>query len=336
MRTGNIERLLQLCALLMSREHAHTARQIREEIPYYRRCKTATAFRKQLQRDIRTLREIGVPVEVDAETYEYSVRPKRYHHPIVEFTADELNCICLATKAVARAFPGFRAEAEAALRKIQFGAWQEARAAEQHGAHVDLRPVAPSGGLEEEDLRTAAQAVLRRWRLRLDYQALDETKPVERLVSAYGLAAFQGQWYLVGYCHERRAVRTFKCARIRALRLHSSSPDDPEFEMPPDFSLRDHVGLEYWQLPSERGPTDVLVRFSPEISWWARRRFGSFASSLMETDAGLTMTISAANPDALVDMLLSEAHRAEVLGPPGARRRAVQALRQIAGEHQET
>ena len=59
-------------------------------------------------------------------------------------------------------------------------------------------------------------AVLHGRRVRLHYLGRDATQSEEREVDPLGLVYKAGTWYLIGFCHSRCALRTFRLGRILA------------------------------------------------------------------------------------------------------------------------
>lgn len=80
------------------------------------------------------------------------------------------------------------------------------------------------------------QAVWRSRKLRLNYMKNDN-EVSDRTVRPYGLVVKNQDWYLVAYCEKRRAIRSFKCARIVTAGLAAEG-----FAVPEDFSLE-----QFWR-----------------------------------------------------------------------------------------
>jgi len=114
-----VERLINLCALLLQPGEALTAAEIRRRIPQYREITGLEAFRKALQRDVATLRDLGVPVEVGEES-EYSIPERSYALPIVTFIPQESQILALAVRAASALGPSLKQFAESAWAQTNF------------------------------------------------------------------------------------------------------------------------------------------------------------------------------------------------------------------------
>src|SRR5437762_1224328 len=111
-----------------------------------------------------------------------------------------------------------------------------------HGAAAARRLliVRPGDAARQPTLRHVADAVARRKRVHIEYDAPPslDGKPgerTEREVDPWGLAFRGGAWRMVGYCHLRKAQRTFVVDRIARLEVNQQKPAMPDFDPPASF-----------------------------------------------------------------------------------------------------
>jgi predicted DNA-binding transcriptional regulator YafY len=77
-------------------------------------------------------------------------------------------------------------------------------------------------------VRVVEQALLERRVLCLDYRDKHDQPTVARRVEPLGLVGAERDWYLVGWCRLRDAVRVFRLDRITAVEVTvESSPERP-------------------------------------------------------------------------------------------------------------
>ncbi len=81
-------------------------------------------------------------------------------------------------------------------------------------------------------LRTLVTAARQREQLEIDYVSASRHQAERRPVDPYGIVHHAGEWYVVGFCHKRGDVRTFRIDRIAALRRTGK-----KFDRPADFDL---------------------------------------------------------------------------------------------------
>ena len=102
------------------------------------------------------------------------------------------------------------------------------------------------------------EAVSNRKTIRFDYHTFGSDLVEERLVDPYRMIYTHGDWYLVGFSHERGAARMFKLRRIRG-RMTYLDKKLHDFEMPSDLNINDYVNLEPWQLGPRRGTAEIRL-----------------------------------------------------------------------------
>ncbi|WP_375056803.1 helix-turn-helix transcriptional regulator [Zobellella sp. DQSA1] len=83
-------------------------------------------------------------------------------------------------------------------------------------------------------LPVLADAIQSQRRLALHYHSRKD-EGLTREVDPYGLVFYYGRWYLGGFCHLRRALRSFRLDRMRDVSLLDTS-----FERPADFNAAEH------------------------------------------------------------------------------------------------
>jgi proteasome accessory factor C len=83
-----------------------------------------------------------------------------------------------------------------------------------------------------EHLRGLVTAARQRKTVEIEYATASRHEATRRRLDPYGVVHHAGEWYVVGHCHKRGDVRTFRIDRIASL---AQTPD--RFEAPADFDL---------------------------------------------------------------------------------------------------
>ncbi|WP_027086210.1 helix-turn-helix transcriptional regulator [Cohnella panacarvi] len=95
----------------------------------------------------------------------------------------------------------------------------------------------PTNAKERELLRLLEDAAAEGVSLNMAYsKGSPETNAACRVLDPYGIVHWKGIWYVVGYCHTRQAIRSFRADRIVRL-----EPANTRFERPAAFSARDFL-----------------------------------------------------------------------------------------------
>lgn len=155
-------------------------------------------------------------------------------------------------------------------------------------------------------LKEIRRATRLRRQIKLTYQASAGPSLTERLVDPYALVHRNGWWYLVGYCHLRQSLRTFRLDRIKELELR-----DQEFQIEEGFDIHAYLEAEFKDQPVVR----ARLRFTPEAANLAVGLPGR--ESLKEyPDGSLELILAAPDLNWLASMTLSFANLVIVLEPP--------------------
>lgn len=118
---------------------------------------------------------------------------------------------------------------QSAERKLLTALGRDAREAE---ALATSTVVAEPDAAVATHLRALVTAVRRRERVEIGYAAISRAQAETRAIDPYGIVHHAGEWYVVGHCHKRGDVRTFRIDRIAELRATGD-----KFELPAGFDL---------------------------------------------------------------------------------------------------
>jgi proteasome accessory factor B len=329
------QRLLDLAAFLLRAAEPVSWREIQEQFPEDYGGSSGEASIRKFERDKAELLELGIPVRYVVGDEDlaagYLIDKDEFYLPDLKLEPGDLALLYLAgSAALARgAFPYARDLAHA-LNKLSFAA--RAPGASEAAAVAALRL---SAGEEPEEgpanvarwLESLSQAVAHKKRVHLVYAGAERRGRTERDVDPYGLYQSGGAWFLSGWCHLRRDLRTFHLGRIMSLAVNPAAPRTPDFKVQKDFSLAAMATREPWEY-RVHAPVKCRIRLEPPVTPESQSSFGPRAR-VKESGGGVVVEVEATNADALVRHVLS-LDRAEVASPPSLRARAREALRTLA------
>jgi predicted DNA-binding transcriptional regulator YafY len=235
--------------------------------------------RRTVRRYVSTLQDLGVPVESEPGRYGgYYLRPG-YKLPPMMFTEEEALALILGLFTSRRAGLLDAGQAvEGALAKIDRVLPDRLRgrvqALQGAVAFTPLRWLPPASNPSMlMKFSHAAQENRRVWLRHRSGEA--ET---ERAVDPYGVVHHRGRWYIVGWCHLRQDVRTFRLDRVLAL-----EEQDETFLKPLDFNCAEFLVESLAKTPWG-WPIEVLLELSLED---ARRRIAPDMGTLEATRGGV-------------------------------------------------
>ncbi len=331
------QRLLDLAAFLLRAAEPVSWREIQEQFPEDYGSSSGEAAIRKFERDKAELLELGIPVRYAAGDEDlpagYLIDRDEFYLPDLKLPPEDLALLYLAgSAALARGTFPYARDLAHALNKLSFAA--RAPGAEA-AANVGRRLSAQDGDGEGRDdagigarLEELSRAVALKKRVHLSYEGAERRARTERDVDPFGLYQKAGAWYLVGWCHLRKALRTFSIGRIRSLAVNSTAPRTPDFAPQKDLRLAELATQEAWEFsvhPAQRCRVRLDAPVPPELI----ASFGPRAR-VKEDAEGVVVEVDATNGEALVRHVLSLGDRAELLGPKALRDQTRRILRALA------
>lgn len=249
---------------------------------------------RTLHRYFQMLDELGIPVYSDRGPYGGFSLVRGYKMPPLVFTPEESVAVYLGTSLVEEMWGQvYREAARSALAKLENVLPDEQRA-EINWARRALFAT----GMHRSDLDALAPVLDKLRRAVREMRTMDMTyhspareKVEQRLVDPYALVHRWGWWYLIGYCHLRNDMRTFRVDRIEGLSL-----TDQVFQRPSDFDIHAYLAKEqqfqsliqvrlrfalsathvarynrtYWESLDDQPDGSVVVTMNtPDLNWAA-------------------------------------------------------------------
>jgi proteasome accessory factor B len=106
-----------------------------------------------------------------------------------------------------------------------------------------------------------------------------------RDVDPYALIYRESAWLVVGWCHLRREVRTFRIDRIHEA-VMAPRPKSPDFERPADFDVKAYAQRSPWTFSAEP-PEEIQLALAPEAAEVGNEDFG--LTAVKRTDGDRTL-----------------------------------------------
>ena len=326
--TEKLIRQLSLISYLMAERRPVTATEIRRDVEGYSDM-TEDAFARRFYADRAELDALGIHLTVDkpadgfSEQENYSLAPEAFHLPSIEFTDDERAALQTALTLLDGEF-AYAEPLRLALQQITWG--RPSPLGSNLQQTIGLGITASAGGAEvSARLAKIDTAIYRRKRIEFEYYTMQSDATALRKVDPYHLLFEGGQFYLVGYSHERQDVRVFRLSRIRGKVAYATKAEH-DFQRPPDFDPREYAGRTPWQLGDPVGTAEVWV--SDDVSWYVERQFGAYGElrdSLFHT--------AYAVPRLVISWALGLQQHARVEGPPELAEEARERIDRIAELH---
>jgi proteasome accessory factor B len=314
------ERLLNLVLCLLYTRRPLPKSKIRDIVPQYGDAASDEAFDRMFERDKDELRELGIPLvtqdlgSVWDDELGYRIDRREYALPEIDFEADELAVLGLASRTWAHA--SLAGPAAQALRKLK-------AAADIERDHESLIGIEPRLGTSEPAFDAVKNAVLMQREIAFSYRTGGEGETRERRVQPWGMASWHGRWYLTGFDLDRAAPRVFRLSRIAGAVRATGRPAG--YDVPPGHRARDMIRTQV----GEQAPATATVRARSGRGQALRRR----ASSSREEAGWTVLDVTFTDPYSFADEVAGYGADVLVESPAEVRDLVVQKLRAAAAAH---
>ena len=268
---------------------------------------------RTLHRYITQLDEMGIPIYAERGPYGGFSLVRGYKLPPLVFSPEEAAAISLGASLVEEMWGKlYRAAAHSALAKLE-NLLPETQREEVSWAR---RSLVSSGlyppGLDAqaailEQLRSAMHASRQ---VEIVYSSATAVTSSRRRLDPYALVFRWGWWYVVGFCHNRRELRTFRIDRIQELTALQEA-----FEPPLDFDARAFISRE----PVGQPQVYARLKFSKQAASIARLNRPNWESFEEQPDGSVVVTSSAPDLNWAASTSLAYGPLVEVLDPPELR-----------------
>ena len=279
---------------------------------------------RTIYRDMQALAEGGFPlVAVPGKGYKLY---EGYFLPPLMFTTDEAAMLLLGSRYMARHFDEhYQQAARAGAMKVEAALPEHLRTeVERLQEGIRFVPVNAFDDPEVQSrLRLLRKALVTGRRVRFRDQNRPGDAPGEaHLVDPYGLVHTSGAWMLVGYCHRRASVRTFRLSRMRELALL-----EDRFERPAGYKLQRGEAHE------DHDQT-VRVVFDAEVARWVQETPSFYMTGTEpQPDGRLLVTLRVRRETEVMPWLLSWGAHVQILEPAALRERLAREAQRMAERH---
>ena len=158
----------------------------------------------------------------------------------------------------------------------------------------------------KDDLLLLTDAAHAQQRVSFLYKA-DGAQPLQREVDPYGIVFRRGHWYLVGWCHLRKDLRSFRLDRLSSVRALPHC-----FLRPADFDAAAHLHQSMINVPRQH-PVKVVLHTDIHS---ATQYLHGLEGLLQQHHNGLLMDTSTDSLAWFARWLVQMPFRISILEPP--------------------
>jgi proteasome accessory factor C len=338
--TEKLIRQLSLISFLMAQGRPVSALEIKREVEGYSDMND-DAFARRFYADRAELESLGIELQVEKpgegffEAELYSLPPENYYLPAIEFTDDELAALRTALSLLTEGGFAYAEPLRLALQQVAWGHPNPITEGERTPVEMAMTPSAGGRDLSQR-LSKIETAISRRKTIEFTYYTMERDDTSARKVDPYHLVYKGGQFYLIGYSHERDAVRVFRLSRIQG-KVGYASKAEHDFSPPEDFDRRDYGQRADWQMGEIQGTARIFLK--DRIAWLVERDYGDYGEirpakkSDKAPGKGVVFETEYATSRELISWILRWRQNATVLEPEELRHEADERLSVLRDRH---
>jgi len=189
--------------------------------------------------------------------------------------------------------------------------------ADEISKRIRILPLAAKA-YRSENFQTISQALLTRRRLHIRYYSRQHDSETSRDISPQRLIYYRDNWYLDGWCHWRKGLRSFSVDAIKQVEIL------PEAAKDIDESILNQELASGYGIFSGAQTREAMLRFSPVIARWVSRELWHSQQQSFYDDAGYyVLRIPYSQDTELIMDILKHGPEVEVLEPPDLRRKVI-------------
>ncbi len=295
-----IERLLYILSLLRTNHWLKAS-------DLARKCEVSE---RSIYRDIISISEANIPIYFDGG---YRLLHDGFLPPVNLTDSEADFLLSLLRSTILEGDKPYGKTARVIIDKVKTG-----RSAPQTTKPISIGGASPEKNNEYKITRRIEEAIREKIVIEIHYLSLKGEK-TKRVIAPYALTFRKRAWYLIGYCHLRNDIRTFRLGRIQKVKMLSES-----FEIPDDFSIRDYF-RSMWGVTRDR-LYHFKVRFSNEAAIAIKTSRHHPDEKITELENGdVLYELIAGGDEEFIRWVLSYGKNAEIISPELSRKK-IQAL----------
>ncbi|MBN1393058.1 MAG: WYL domain-containing transcriptional regulator [Sedimentisphaerales bacterium] len=321
MKRSRVSRMLQILTALQSGQNNRI-----DDL-----AQMCTLSKRTIFRDLKELKEIGIPCRYDTKSGSYSTDPDFFLTPLNLNRREAIGLLLLVLAARNRIQIPFKKETLIGALKVENNLPAEIRQycnALLRNISIKAGPEAEMGSLDNI-FQQLGDAILKKQVVRISYYSSDEKKTIAIELNPYHLLYDDYTWYVLGESSFHRRIQAFKLNRIKEL-----SNLDKVFVEDETFDVSEYLGRA-WSLIPEGRLYHVKLRFLPEaahnvaeVKWHHTQRV------TFEEDGSAIVQFRVDGLNEITWWILGYGDKVQVLAPPVLRQKIVQIAQEMVKTNQ--
>ncbi|MGB4852677.1 MAG: WYL domain-containing protein [Ignavibacteria bacterium] len=164
---------------------------------------------------------------------------------------------------------------------------------------------------DEKTFKIIENALLKEKTIQVKYIKTEKENAVSRTIDPYHLRNYNGDWYLIGFEHERKKVRVLSVSRISEVKLTNR-----EFDVPDSFNLEEYFKYSFGKKRTSK-PLKIQFEIKKQfINVLTEREIHSSQKLRKLANGNTHVTLTLYELSEIKDWLMKESTRIRVISPP--------------------
>jgi predicted DNA-binding transcriptional regulator YafY len=322
MRTCRVGRMLQIVTALQSGQNSRV-----DDLAEFHKVSRRTVFR-----DLKELKENGIPCWHNSKMHTYSISPGFFLPPINLNHKEAMSLFLLSYKVRNHFNIPFKNAVLLAAMKIENNLPAEIRQycnASLQNISVKPNPQAKID-LLDRIFTQLQEAILKKKTVRICYYMPQERTGIVFDLNPYHLMYNDHTWYVLGKSGLRNGVSAFRLNRIKELTTLEKC-----FIQDEQFDIREYLGRAWSMMPEGR-LYHVKLRFLPEVAHdVAEVQWHTTQTATFQEDGSAIVEFRVDGLNEIIWWVLSYGDQVEVLSPKVLRQRICQIAQKMMKANQE-
>lgn len=164
---------------------------------------------------------------------------------------------------------------------------------------------------DEKIFKKIENALFDEWTIEINYIKADQENGVKRTIDPYHLRNFNGDWYLIGYEHNRKKVRVVSVSRISDIKLTNR-----HFDIPDNFDVKEYFKYSFGKRRSSK-PKKIELEIKKEfVNIYKEREIHSSQEIKILRNGNMRVNLTINELTEIKEWLIKEGTRIQVISPP--------------------
>lgn len=310
----HFDRIYELHKILSSRRTPISRKQLEERME----CSRAT-----IRRTIEVVRDyLGAPIKYDRKLNGYfydKSGDSPYELPGLWFNSSEIYALLTTHSLLSSVQPGLLEPHVSPLIERLNNILDQQKTGREVAKRIRILQAAPR--IADFDIfRKAADALVCRKKIKMLYHGRERDTTTERWISPQRMVYYRDNWYLDGWCHMSKGLRTFSLDRMHIVYTGEKARDVN------DKQLDEHFAGAYG-IFAGKAKHKAVIRFTKTATKWvADEHWHSKQEAKVLPNGELELTVPYSDPRELIMDILKYGPEAKVISPAGLRREVQQKL----------